>query len=58
MRGTGAGEAVLIPVWCVVSLLLLLSSEGFTEVKQVDFVPTFPSTPAGEAARKLFFQLS
>ena len=32
--------------------------EGFKEVKQIDFVPTFSSNAAGEAAKKLFFQLS
>jgi hypothetical protein len=32
--------------------------EGFREIKQIDFTPYFAPTPAGEAAKKLFYQMS
>lgn len=32
--------------------------EGFTEVRAIDFVATFPTTKEGEAAKKLFYELS
>lgn len=32
--------------------------EGFREIKQIDFVPYFANTPAGQHAKQLFYQMS
>ena len=32
--------------------------EGFSEIRMIDFQPHFDSTPAGEDAKRLFYQMS